>query len=118
MKFSTHEEPSTWKDLFYLIRTLRDESVSVHPNPVRSETLAMVLETIFITVVPEKVIEASQLQAFLERVYEERDKTDIPIARLTLMEVADIAERMSRENMRLSLQVPKPVVVATLAPST
>lgn len=78
----------------------------------------MVLETIFITVVPEKVIEASQLQDFLERVYEERDKTDIPIARLTLLEVADIAERMSRENMRLSLQTPKPVVVATLAPAT
>lgn len=116
MKFSTHEEPSTWRDLFHHIRKLRDEAVSKNPNPVRSETLDMVLETTFITVAPEKVIEPSQLQAFLERVYEARDKTDIPIARLTLLEVADIAERMSRENMRLSIQVPNPVVVATLAP--
>lgn len=118
MKFSTQEEPYTWKDLFHYVRGLRDEATFKNPNPIRSETLAMVLEEAFITVVPEKVIESSQLQLFLERVYEEKDKTDLPIARLTLMEIADIAERVSRANMRLSLQAPKPLVVATLSPAT
>lgn len=117
MNFSTQETPSTWRDLFLRIRSLREEATSKNPNPVRSETLSTVLETAFSTVTPENVIEPSQLQAFMERVYEERDKTDNPIARLTLMEVADIAERMSRENMRLSIQVPKPVVLTTLVPA-
>lgn len=117
MKFSTQEEPHTWRDLFCHVRNLRDEATFKNPNPIRSETLDRVLEGTFITVIPEKVIESSQLQGFLERVYEEKDKTDLPIARLTLMEVADIAERMSRDNMRLSLQAPKPVVVTTLTPA-